>query len=103
MDALSPEARLSVHRIVEYAVAYDHCRGDYELDDREADSFVRQMTEAVQGLPQYALQDADGRKVLLLNLMMEMQREAAAAPPPDCAVARVGGKRVSLETSAWAG
>jgi hypothetical protein len=99
IDALSPEARRNLERIVEYAVAYDHCRGDYELDDREADSFVRQMTEAVQGLPQYALLDADGRKVLLLNLAMEMQREAAAAPPPDCAVARVGGKRVSLETS----
>ncbi len=103
MDSLSPEARRNVDRIVEYAVAYDHCRGDYELDDREADSFVRQMTEAVQELPQYVLLDADGRKALLLNLVMEMQRKAAAAPPPDCAVARVGGKRVSLETSTWPG
>lgn len=103
MDALSPEARRNVDRMVEYAVSYDHCRGDYELDDREADSFVRLLSDAVQALPQYALLDADGRRVLLLNLLMEMQREAATAPPPDCAVARVGGKRVAVEPSARPG
>ena len=78
-------------------------RGDYELDDHEADSFVGLLSDAVQEFPQYRLLDADGRKALLLNLVMEMQREAAAAPPPDCAVARVGGKRVSLEPSSWRG
>jgi hypothetical protein len=103
MDTLSPEARRNVDKMVEYAVAYDHCRGDYELDDREADSFVRLLSGAVQELPQYVLLDADGRKVLLLNLLMEMQREAAAAPPPDCTVARVGGKRVAVEPSARPG
>lgn len=94
MDALSPEARRQIDKVVKYAVAYDHCRGDYQLDDREADSYVRLLSDAVQELPQYALLGADGRKVLLLNLLMEMEREAAAAPAPDCAVARVGGKRV---------
>ena len=84
-------------RVVQYAVAYDHCRGDYELDDREADSFVAMLSEAIQELPQYTTLDVDSRKALLLNLLMEMQREAAAAPAPDCAVARIGGKRVSIE------
>ena len=68
-----------------------------ELDDHEADSFVAMLSEAIQELPQYATLDVDGRKVLLLNLLMEMQREAAAAPAPDCTVARIGGKRVSVE------
>ena len=97
LDALSPQARRTVDRVVQYAVAYDHCRGNYELDDREADSVVAVLTEAVQELPGYAALDSDGRKVLLMNLLMEMQREAAAAPAPDCAVARIGGKRVSVE------
>lgn len=97
LDALSPQARRSVDMVVQYAVAYDHCRGDYELDDREADSFVGMLSEAIQELPQYATLDADGRKALLLNLLMEMQREAAVAPAPDCAVARIGGKRVSVD------
>ncbi len=97
LDALSPQARRTVDRVVQYAVAYDHCRGDYELDDREADSIVALLTEAMQELPGYAALDGDGRKVLLLNLLMEMQREAAAAPAPDCTVARIGGKRVSVE------
>ena len=94
MDALSPQARRNVDTVVQYAVAYDHCRGDYELDDREVDSFVGLLSDALQELPQYATLDADGRKAMLLNLVMEMQREAAAAPAPDCAVARIGGKRV---------
>jgi hypothetical protein len=94
MDALSPQARRNVDTVVRYAVAYDHCRGDYELDDREVDSFVGLLSDALQELPQYATLDADGRKAMLLNLVMEMQREAAAAPAPDCAVARIGGKRV---------
>jgi hypothetical protein len=97
MDALSPKARHNLELMVRYAVAYDHCRGDYELDDREADSFVAMLTEAVQELPQYAALDSDERKVLLLNLLLEMQQEAAAAPAPDCAVARIGGKRVRLD------
>jgi hypothetical protein len=97
MDALSPQARRNVDTVVQYAVAYDHCRGDYEIDDRQADSFVALLSEAIQELPQYATLDVDARKVLLLNLPMEMQREAAVAPAPDCAVARIGGKRVSLE------
>jgi hypothetical protein len=97
LDALSPQARHNIDRVVQYAVAYDHCRGDYELGDREADSFVVMLSEAIQELPQYTTLDVDGRKVLLLNLLMEMQREAATAPAPDCAVARIGGKRVSVE------
>ena len=100
MDALSRQARRDVDRVVRYAVAYDHCRGDYQLDDHEADSFVVLLSEAIQELPQYVALDVDGRKVLLLNLLVEMQREAATAPAPDCTVARVGGKRVSLEQPA---
>ena len=51
LDALSPQARHNIDRVVQYAVAYDHCRGDYELDDREADSFVVMLSEAIQELP----------------------------------------------------
>jgi hypothetical protein len=97
MDALSPQARQNVDNVVRYAVAYDRCRGNYELDDGEADSFVAVLSDAMQELPQYATLDVEGRKVLLLNLLMEMEREAAAAPAPDCAMANIGGKRVSLE------
>ncbi len=103
LDALSPQTRHNIDRVVEYAVAYDHCRGDYELDDHEADSIVATLTAAIQELPQYSALDGDGRKVLLLNLLMEMQREAAAAPAPDCTVARIGGKRVSVERSSSSG
>jgi hypothetical protein len=99
LDALTPQARHNVDRVVQYAVGYDHCRGDYELDDHDADAFLAVLSEAIQELPQYATLDGDGRKVLLLNLLMEMQREAAAAPAPDCAVARIGGKRVAVEWS----
>jgi len=97
LDALSPQARHNIDRLVQYAVAYDHCRGDYEMDDGEADAIVTTLSEAVQELPQYAGLDSDGRKALLLNLLMEMQREAAAAPAPDCTVARIGGKRVAAD------
>jgi hypothetical protein len=97
MDALSPQARSNVDAMVRYAVAYDHCRGNYELDDHEADAFVALLSQAVEELPQYATLDADGRKVLMLNLLNEMQNAAAQAPAPDCAVARIGGKRVSIE------
>ena len=103
LDALSPQARHKVERLVQNAVAYDHCRGDYELDDSEADSIVATLSQAVQELPEYATLDADGRKALLLNLLMEMQREAAAAPAPDCTVARIGGKRVAVEWSVGRG
>jgi len=100
MDALSPQARRSIYELVSYAVAYDYCRGDYQMADDEADSIVVLLSEAIQELPQYAELEPDGRRVLLLNLLVEMQQEAAAAPVPDCSVARVGGKRVSLEQSA---
>ena len=103
MDALSPEARSNVDAMIRYAVAYDHCRGNYELDDHETDAFVALLSRAVQELPQYATLDADGRKVLTLNLLNEMQNEAAHAPPPDCSVARIGGKRVSIEDVAVRG
>jgi hypothetical protein len=94
IDALSPQARRTVDELVRYSVEYDHCRGTYEMSDGEADAIVAQLSEVVQDLPQYAKLEPDGRKVLLLNLLFEMQREAAAAPAPDCSVARVGGKRV---------
>jgi hypothetical protein len=94
MDTLSPQARRTVDDLVRYAVAYDRCRGDYEMSDAEADAIVARLSEAVQELPQYAKLEPDGRKVLLLNLLFEMQREAATAPAPDCSVARVGGKGV---------
>jgi len=103
LDALTAPTRHNVERVVQYAVAYDHCRGDYELEDQEADSIVAVLSQAIQELPEYSTLDADGRKVLLLNLLMEMQREAAAAPAPDCAVARIGGKRVSAEPPASRG
>jgi hypothetical protein len=93
IDALSLPARRTVDELVRYSVEYDHCRGTYEMSDAEADAIVAQLSEAVQDLPQYATLAPDGRKVLLLNLLMEMRREAAAAPAPDCSVARVGGKR----------
>ncbi len=91
IDALSLQARRTVDELVRYSVEYDHCRGTYEMSDAEADAIVAQLSEAVHDLPQYAKLEPDGRKVLLLNLLLEMQREAAAAAAPDCAVARVGG------------
>lgn len=94
MDALSPQARDDVQQIIEYSVVYDHCRAEWEMDDAEADGFVARLSQAISGLPQYTALNGDDRKVLLLNLMLEMQVEARSLPAPDCTTARVGGKRV---------
>jgi hypothetical protein len=93
MDALSPKARTSVERVVRYAVEYDNCRGDQEMGDEEADFFVELLSESIKEHPQYATLDAEGRQVLLLNLILEMQQEVLAAPAPDCAVVRAAGQR----------
>ena len=61
---------------------------------QEMQSYVDLISAALADLPQYEALDADGRKLLLINLLGELQREALAAPAPDCTVARVGGQRV---------
>lgn len=94
IDALSPQARHTIDELVRYAVAYDHCRGDYVMSDAEADTIVAQLTQAASELPQYAQLEPDGRKALLLNLLFEMRQAAASVPVPDCSVARVGGNPV---------
>lgn len=94
MDALSPQARDDVDRIVRYSVAYESCRADWELDEAEIDGFVARLSQALKELPYYSSLDRDGRKVLLFNLLLEMQMEAQSVPAPDCSVVRVGGKRV---------
>lgn len=93
MDAVSPQARITLDRVVRDAVEYDHCRVDWDLGEQDVDAYVELLRETIKELPQYATLDGDGRKVLLLNLLVELQREAMAAPPPDCSVARMGGKR----------
>ena len=100
MDALSPEARQTVDQVVQDAVAYDRCRGEWEMEDHEVDSYVELLSETVKELPQYSALDPEGRKVLLLNLLVEMQQAAMATPAPDCAVVRIGGQRASLEVPA---
>src|SRR5512134_256579 len=94
MDAVSPQSRANLEMVVRHAVEYDHCRPDQQLDDAQIQSYVDVISEALADLPQYVELDADGRKTLLINLLVELQQEALAAPAPDCAMARVGGKRV---------
>ena len=94
IDDLPPQARRTIDAVVRYSVEYDHCRGAYQMGDAEADAIVAQLSEAIQDLPQYANLEADERKVLLLNLLLEMQQAAAVAPVPDCSVARVARKRI---------
>ena len=93
MDAVSPQARSNLDMVVRHAVEYDHCMRDSELDEQSVDAYIELMTDALAELPQYPALDSDGRKVLLLNLMFELQQAAMTAPAPDCAMARVGGKR----------
>ena len=94
MDAVSPQARANLETVVRHAVEYKHCRGDQPLDEPSVQSYVDLLSEALDDLPQYATLDADGHKVLLINLLVELQQEALSAPVPDCALARVGGQRV---------
>jgi hypothetical protein len=96
IDAVSPQARTTLDTVVRHAVEYDHCRRDSDLDEQSVNSYIELLSEALAELPQYAALDSDGRKVVLLNLLFELQQEAMAAPAPDCAMARVGGKRASL-------
>ena len=95
MNSVSPQARSNLEMVVRHAVEYDHCMRESELDEQSVDAFIEVMTDALAELPQYAALDNDDRKVLLLNLMVELEQAAMAAPAPDCAMARVGGKRAS--------
>jgi hypothetical protein len=84
LDALSSQARRTADMLVRQAVVYDNCRGRAELDDEAAEFYVDLLSQALTEHPQYGTLDADGRKVLLLNLLHEMQQAVDAAPAPDC-------------------
>jgi hypothetical protein len=94
MDAVSAESRAKLDMVVRHAVEYDHCGSNQALDDGQIQMYVDVISEALAELPRYAELDADARRVLQTNLLIELQQAALAAPAPDCALARVGGQRV---------
>lgn len=84
LDALSSQARRTADMLVRQAVVYDNCPGRAELDDEAAEFYVDLLSQTLMEHPQYRTLNVDGRKVLLLNLLHEMQDAAEAAPAPDC-------------------
>jgi hypothetical protein len=84
LDALSAQARRPADMLVRQAVVHDNCPGRAELEDEAANFYVDLLSETLMEQPQYRALDADGRKVLLLNLLHELQEQADSAPAPDC-------------------
>ena len=84
LDALSSQARRTADMLVRQAVVHDGCPGAIEVDDEAADFYLNLLSETLMEQPQYRALDAVGRKVVLLNLLHEMQEQAEAAPAPDC-------------------
>jgi hypothetical protein len=84
LDTLSAQARRTADMLVRQAVVHDNCPGRTELDDEGADFYVGLLSETLMEQPRYRALDADGRKVLLLNLLHELQEQADSAPAPDC-------------------
>ena len=84
LDALSSQARRTADMLVRQAVVHDQCPGRAALDDEAADFYVDLLSETLMEQPQYRALEADGRKVLLLNLLQELQEQADSAPAPDC-------------------
>jgi hypothetical protein len=84
LDGLSSQARRTADMLVRQAVVHDHCPGRVELDEQVANFYVDLLSDTLMEQPQYRALDTDGRKVLLLNLLQELQEQADSAPAPDC-------------------
>jgi hypothetical protein len=84
LDAMSADARRTADMLVRQAVVHDNCPRRTELDEQSAGFYASLLTEMLMEQPQYRALDADGRKVMLLNLLQELQEQADSAPAPDC-------------------
>jgi hypothetical protein len=47
------------------------------MSDAETDDIMAQLSEAAQELPQYTKLESDGRKLVLLNLLLEISKGQA--------------------------